>query len=132
MLKKTITYMDYDGNKRTEDFYFNLSKAEAVELAYSEKGGLQKYVERIIAADDNKKLIAIFKELILMAYGEKDLDGRRFIKSPELSAAFSQTEAYSQLFIELASVTESAIAFVNGIAPAEAIVPQDHKAPANK
>lgn len=117
MLKKTITYTDYDGNERTEDFYFNLTKAECVELNYSEVGGIQKYIEALIREDDNKRIIALFKDLIFMSYGEKSPDGRRFIKSKELSEAFAQTEAYSNLFIELASDANAGADFVNGILP---------------
>ena len=117
MLKKTITYTDYDGNKRTEDFYFNLSKAEVAEMEMSAEGGLTKTLEKIVAEQDGKRIIEMFKNLILKAYGEKSLDGKRFIKSKELSEAFSQTEAYSELFMELAMNAEASAAFVNGIIP---------------
>lgn len=117
MLKKTITYTDYDGNKRTEDFYFNLSKAEVAEMEMSTEGGLTKTLEKIVAEQDGKRIIEMFKDLILKAYGEKSLDGKRFIKSKELSEAFSQTEAYSELFMELAMNAEASAAFVNGIIP---------------
>lgn len=117
MLKKPITYTDYDGNTRTEDFYFNLTKAEITEMQVSVDGGLTKMIERIIAAKDAKQIVAIFKDIILRSYGEKSADGRRFIKSPELSEAFSQTEAYVQLFEELSSDADAAAAFVNGIIP---------------
>lgn len=117
MLKKTITYTDYDGNKRTEDFYFNLSKAEVAEMEMSAEGGLTKTLEKIVAEQDGKRIIEIFKDLILKAYGEKSLDGKRFVKSKELSEAFSQTEAYSELFMELAMNAEASAAFVNGIIP---------------
>jgi len=117
MLKKTITYVDYDGNERTEDFYFNLSKAEIAEMELSAEGGLTKLIERIVAAQDGKKIVEIFKDLILRAYGEKSPDGKRFIKSPELRDAFAQTEAYSELFMELATNVDASTAFVNGIVP---------------
>lgn len=118
MLKKPITYTDYNGNERTEDFYFNLSKAEVMELEMSVNGGLAAMYNRIIAAQDNATLIAEFKKLILMSYGEKSLDGKHFVKSEELSNAFAQTEAYSNLFWELATNTDAASEFVNGIMPA--------------
>lgn len=117
MLKKTISYIDYDGNERTEDFYFNLTQAETTEMEMSEAGGLVKMIEKIIAAQDSKKIIEIFKDLILRSYGEKSPDGKRFIKNQELRDAFSQTEAYSQLFMELASDEDAAAAFVNAITP---------------
>lgn len=117
MLKKTITYTDYDGNERTEDFYFNLSKAEIAEMELSAEGGLAKTIEKIVAAQDNKKIVEIFKDLILKAYGEKSVDGKRFIKNDELREGFSQTEAYSELFIELATNADASTAFVNGIIP---------------
>lgn len=117
MFKKTITYEDYNGIERTEDFYFHLSKAELAEMELSKNGGMKEYLEKIIAAKDNEQIIKLFKGLVFKAYGEKSEDGRRFIKSEEISRAFSQTEAYSDLFMELATDTDSAIAFVNGIMP---------------
>lgn len=117
MLKKTITYEDYDGNKRTEDFYFNLSKAEILEMEMGVSGGMTQMLNRIVAEQDSEKIIKTFKEIILKAYGEKSPDGKRFIKSEELSTAFSQTEAFSQLFMELATDADAAAKFVNGIIP---------------
>ena len=118
MLKKTVTYMDYNGVERTEDFYFNLSKAEVTEMELSVEGGFSKMLEEIVKSNDNVRIIELFKEMVLKAYGEKSADGRRFIKSKELSEAFSQTEAYSEIFMELALDEKAAAAFVNGIMPA--------------
>ncbi len=119
MLKKTITYTDYDGQSRTEDFYFNLTKAELTEMNFSTNGGFEKWIEKIINARDSKEIIAVFKDIILKSYGEKSLDGKRFIKNDELRAEFSQTEAYSELFMELATDDKAAAAFINGIIPAD-------------
>lgn len=119
MIKKTITYTDYNGNERTEDHYFNLSKAEVMEMEMSTTGGLAEMIQRVVAAQDQPAIIKIFKDLILKAYGEKSADGKRFIKSEEISVAFSQTEAYSQLFMELATDADAAAKFVNGIVPAD-------------
>lgn len=117
MLKKTITYTDYDGNERTEDFRFNLTEAEIAEMEMSAQGGMERMINKIVAARDSEKLVKLFKEIILKAYGEISDDGRRFIKSKDLSDAFAQTEAYSILFMELATDHEAATAFVNGIMP---------------
>ena len=117
MLKKTMTYIDYDGNERTEDFYFNLTKAECTEMELSANGGLDKMIHNIIDEQDGKRIVEIMKEIVLKAYGKKSLDGKRFIKSQELRDEFSQTEAYSDLFIELATNAEAASAFMNGIVP---------------
>lgn len=119
MLKKTITYTDYNDMERTEDFYFNLSRAEAMEMEMSISGGLTEMIRRIVAAQDGPTIIATFKKFILKAYGEKSPDGRRFIKSEELSKAFSETEAYSKLYMELATDADAAAKFVNGIIPKE-------------
>lgn len=120
MLKKNIKYVDYDGNERTEDFYFNLNKAEVIELQLGTVGGLTKTLEKIVQEKDASRIIEYFKTLILKAYGEKSADGRRFIKSQELRDAFEQTEAYSELFIELASDAKMAAEFINGVLPKEA------------
>ncbi len=117
MLKKTITYTDYDGNERTEDFYFNLSKAELLEMEMSTNGGLEKFCQKIISEKDTKRMMEMWKDLILKSYGEKSLDGKRFIKNQELVDSFTQTEAYSELFMELASNADTAAAFVKGIIP---------------
>lgn len=117
MLKKTVTYTDYNGSERTEDFYFNLTKAEIMEMELTTVGGLSAMIEKIVAAKDGPTIIKTFKDLVLKAYGEKSADGRRFIKSPEIAEAFSQTEAYSEIFMELATDDEAAAKFVNGIIP---------------
>lgn len=123
MLKKNIKYTDYNGVERDEPFYFNLSKAEIMEMEMSTVGGFAEMIEKIVAAQDTPTLIKIFKDLILKSYGEKSADGRGFIKLDEegrpLSNKFVQTEAYSELFMELATNTESATAFINGIVPAD-------------
>ena len=117
MLKKTITYTDYNEITHTETYYFNLSKAECMEMEMSTSGGLTEMINKIIETRDVPAIIKIFKDLILKAYGVKSPDGKRFIKSEELSTAFAQTEAYSVLFMELATNAEEAAAFVNGIMP---------------
>ena len=117
MLKKTIKYTDYDGNEREEDFYFNLSKAEITEMELSKEGGMSEYIKKISATQNAPELIKLFKEIITKSYGEKSLDGKRFIKNKELTEAFTQTEAYSELFVELASNADEAVKFVNGIMP---------------
>lgn len=117
MLKKTINYTDYNGMERKEDFYFNLSKAELTEMELSTAGGLAEMIQKIVDTQDTPKIVKIFKDLVLKAYGEKSLDGKRFIKNDEIREAFSQTEAYSELFMELASDADAASAFVNGIVP---------------
>ena len=117
MLKKTITYTDYNGVERKEDFYFNLTKAEIMEMEMSISGGLTEMINRSVAAQDAPAIVKIFKELVLKAYGVKSPDGKRFIKSDELATEFAQTEAYSQLFMELATDADAASAFVNGIVP---------------
>ena len=119
MLKKTITYVDYNGTERTEDKYFNLSKAEIMEMEMSTAGGFAEMLQNIVKAQDGPAIMKIFKDIILKAYGEKSPDGKRFVKSDELSLAFSQTEAYSELFMELVTDADSAAKFINGIVPAD-------------
>lgn len=119
MLKKTIEYEDYNGVKRSEDYYFNLSKAELMEMELGTTGGYAEMIRKIISAQDTPSLVNLFKDLILKSYGEKSPDGRRFIKSSELSTAFSQTEAFSTLFMELATDSDAAADFVNGLIPAD-------------
>lgn len=117
MLKKTITYIDFDDNERTEDFYFNLTKAELTEMEVSTSGGLTKLLEKLISEKDNTKIVDVFKDLVLRSYGEKSPDGRRFIKNQEVKDAFAQTQAYSDLFMELSTSAGAATIFVNGIIP---------------
>ncbi len=124
MLKKTITYKDYNDNERTEDFYFNLSKAELMEMEMSTTGGLAESIKNIVAAQDAPAIIKIFKDLILKAYGEKSPDGKRFMKEDEygrpLYPKFRDTEAYSILFMELSTDADKAANFINSIIPADA------------
>lgn len=117
MLKKTITYTDYNDVERTEDFYFNLTKSELVEMELSTEGGLMSKLERLSGDPDGVEIMQIFKDIILKSYGEKSSDGKRFIKSEEISEAFSQTEAYNTLFMELVTDAEKAAEFAEAIIP---------------
>ena len=119
MLKKTFNFTDYNGVERTETHYFNLTRAEISELNFSEIGGLEAYLKRIIAADNLPELIKIFKKLICMSYGVISPDGRRFIKNDEVLKDFTETEAFSQLYMELSTDSKAASEFVNGIVPAD-------------
>ena len=119
MYKKVIKYTDYNGVEREEPFYFNLNKAELVKWEGSTLGGMRAMYDKIIAAQDKEALISLFETIIQRAYGEKSPDGKRFMKSPEILANFTSTEAYSNLFMELASNDESAAAFMEGIMPAD-------------
>ena len=119
MLKKTIKYTDYNGVERTEDFYFNLNKAEIMEMQLTTVGGLDAYLKKLISAQDTPTLMRIFKDLVLKSYGVKSDDGRRFIKNEKLREEFEQTEAYSILYMELSTDADAAAAFVNGIIPSD-------------
>ena len=117
MLKKTITYTDYDGLERIEEFRFNLTKAELMDMELTTVGTFSKLMQKIIDEKDMVRLAKYFKELILKSYGVKSDDGKRFIKSPELSEAFSQTEAYSELYMELLGNSEYAVKFIQQVMP---------------
>ena len=132
MLKKTLTFEDYNGETRTEDFYFNLTKAELAEMELRVGGGMEAMINRMINERDSDKLTTMFKDIILSAYGEKSLDGRRFIKSQELIDSFVQTEAYSDLFISLISDQKEVESFIRGIMPKEVREATKSPAPAKK
>ena len=117
MLCKEIEHVDYFDQPRKEKFYFNLNESELTEMELSEVGGISNLMMKVVETRDTPGLIKIFKELILKSYGERSADGKRFIKSPELSLAFSQTEAYNKLFMELSTDDKAAADFVNGIIP---------------
>lgn len=117
MFKKTIKYTDFDGVERKEDFYFNLTKAELLEMQMSIDGGLKGYLERIVKTQSQPELVKMFKEIIMKAYGEKSPDGKRFMKSDEIRQNFECTEAYSELFMELATNSDAAAEFVNALLP---------------
>lgn len=117
MLKEIITYTDYNGEERTEEFLFNLTKAEVTEMEMSTEGGLGQQLGEIVKSKDKAKIISTFKDIILKSHGVKSPDGKRFIKNDEVRENFAQTEAYSELFMKLATDTDAAINFVNGIMP---------------
>lgn len=125
MYKWTCQYEDYNGATRIEDFWFNLSEAEILEMELGVSGGLSEYLQRIVNANDTPTLLKTFKDLIMKCYGEKSEDGRRFVKSPALSEAFSQTEAYSQLYMKLALDADAAAEFVNSVVPSKMSSPKN-------
>jgi len=131
MIKWPITYTDYNGEERTEDFYFNLNKAEIMEMNLNVNGALSEYYKRLVDLHDGKQIAEEYKNLILKAYGEKSLDGRRFIKSQQLRDEFEQTEAFAELYMQLATEDGAAARFIEGVLPKTgqgAPVPEGFKA----
>lgn len=129
MIKWKIKYTDYNGDEQEEDFYFNLSKAEVVEMDLNANGAYSEYLQRIVDTRDGKKIAEEFKKLILKSYGEKSPDGRRFIKSEEKSNEFMQSEAYSELYMQLATESGAAEKFITGVLPK---VEQNNPVPEDK
>jgi hypothetical protein len=119
MIKKTITYVDYDGETRTEAFYFNLNKVELTKMQLGADGGYAEFLKRITAAKDTAAMLKVITDLVENSYGEKELDGKRFRKNKELTEAFVQSPAYETLFMELIQDTDAMIEFVKGILPAD-------------
>lgn len=119
MFKKTIAYKNYDGEEMVEDFYFHLSKAELIEMEISHEGGFATYLKRIVETKDVNQMIREFKDLILKTIGKKSEDGRRFIKNDEIRDEFAQTEAYSELFMALATQDGAALEFVTALIPSD-------------
>lgn len=119
MLKKTVTYIDFDGNERTEDFFFNLTEQEIAEMELSTEGGLGNFINKAVAAKSQVELIDLFKKLILAAYGVKSADGRRFVKNDAVREDFMSTQAFSDIYMELVQDADKASEFFNGIVPKE-------------
>lgn len=122
MIKKTVTYTDMNGNERTEDFYFNLTQVELAEMDLEVSGisgGMLGILQKIIREKDQRQIVEYFKKIVLAAYGEKSVDGRRFVKSEAIRNGFAPTEAYSKIFMELAQDADAAAKFINGIMPKE-------------
>lgn len=132
MIKLTEKYKDFNDVERTEDFYFNLTEAEVMEMEMSTSGGLAETIQRVIAAQDAPAIIKIFKKLVLDSYGVKSADGKRFMKSDALREEFEQTNAYSNIFMRLATDADAASKFVNGIMPANMVEKSSIPAPAVK
>ena len=121
MYAKTIKYEDYNGNQREETFYFNLSKAEIIDLEWRTPGGLENHFKKILETLNGQQLADTFKMLIQKSYGVKDPEGRRFIKNEEVLKNFTETEAYSELYMQLATDDKAAAEFVNGIFPKDIV-----------
>lgn len=117
MLKKHMKYTDFDENEREEDFYFHLTEAELAELELSHNDGLTKFVEKIIAEKDQARLVEFFKDFVLKTVGEKSFDGKMFVKNEKIRENFASTQAYSDLFMELATNAGAAAAFINAVVP---------------
>lgn len=118
MYVKKIKYTDYNGDEREEKFYFNLNETELTKLQWSVKGGFRAMLEKIIDTQETTKVMPLLEEIITMSYGEKSVDGRRFIKKHDgvrLGEEFLETEAYNKLFVELLNDANKLAEFVNGI-----------------
>lgn len=118
MLKKTMTTVDFCGTERTEDYYFNLTKAEIMEMQLCTDGGFVETVKKIVEAKNQLELTRLFKKIICASYGVLSPDGRKFVKNQQVLDDFMATQAYSDLYIELLSGDgKAAEDFVNGILP---------------
>lgn len=130
MIGKTIEYVDYDGMTQKDTFYFNLNKAELLEMEASRIGGMSKLLRNIAESTKTDQIIPIFKEILCRAIGEKSLDGKRFVKNQEVTDRFLQSEAYNVFFQELLETPGAAASFIKGVMPAE-ISAEDPKTPTN-
>lgn len=119
MLKKELTYENYDGVEVTEVFYFNLTKAELTLWEASEDGGVSARLKKMVDTKDGKSIMSTFYDIMMRSYGEKSADGKRFVKSPEMSKAFSETVAFDIIFSEMMEDPEKALNFVQKVLPAE-------------
>lgn len=115
MLKKVITYTDFNDVEQVDTFYFNFSKPELLEMELSFDGGLSEYIKKISEEKRPLELVKLFKDIILKAYGQKSADGKSFVKSEQLSREFSQTAAFVALYMELSTNADAASAFFNGL-----------------
>lgn len=127
MYVKEMEYTDFNGVTRKEKFYFNLTKAEILDLELGKAGGLTEYIKKIVEAQDTPTIMELFKSLLLKSYGVKSDDGRRFIKNDQVREEFAQTQAFSDLYMLLALNDEEASKFVNGIVPEDMRVSEEQK-----
>ena len=119
MLKKSITYTDYNDQEQTEDFYFNFTKTELTEMEVSVDTGYSAMLKQIAAAENRRELLLVFKTILTGAVGIKTPDGKRFVKNSEIAQAFVESPAFDMLFMELATDEDKCIAFMKGIVPSE-------------
>lgn len=119
MLTKAITYVDYNGNKKTKNFYFNLTRTELAKMELTNKAGMLETIKQMINEDDREKIINLFETIVLGSYGEKSADGEEFLKSPEIVAKFTAHPAYDVLFMELISSDKSMSDFINAVVPSD-------------
>ena len=119
MFKHNITYTDFDGNERTETLYFNLTKAELLNMELGTAGGMENLINRIVEEEDIPRIVELFSQIIDKAYGKKSDDGKRFIKNAEILQEFKESQAYSDFYFNLATDTNFAVDFINGIVPSD-------------
>lgn len=121
MIKKRMTYEDFNGETRTEDFWFHMSEVDLLEMDSKYPGGMQGFIQKMIDTQDAAEMFKLAKEIIELSYGQKSLDGRTFEKSPELTRSFTQTQAYVDLFMEIGTDADKAAEFIKGIMPAKVV-----------
>ena len=119
MLKKTVTYTDYNGVERTEAFYFHYNEAEILDMEMSTEGGFAERIQKIIDAKDQVSLMQVIKKFVIDAYGVKSEDGKRFIKNDKVKTEFLESPAYSKIWMELVMDDEVAADFVNNVIPSD-------------
>lgn len=126
MLKKEMTYKDFNGVERKETFCFHLTEAELMQMELETEGGFRGFLQRMIDARDDVKIVKYFKEFIDLSYGVLSDDGKYFSKSPEALAKFKSTQAYSDLYMSLLDA-DAAAKFIKAVAPVIPITEEEQK-----
>lgn len=116
MIKKLVTYKDFNDMERTDELHFHMTQPELIKLSVSKEGGFERYLNKIIQTNNMKEIVDTLDEVIKLSYGEKTADGR-FEKSPEILNKFVSSEAYNIVFMEIAQNSETAAEFINGVIP---------------
>lgn len=124
MIKKTVTYTDFNDMERTDELHFHMTQPELIKLSVSKEGGFERYLNKIIQTNNMKEIVDTLDEVIRLSYGEKTADGR-FEKSPEILNKFVSSEAYNIVFMEIAQNSETAAEFINGVIPKTAKIQAD-------
>ena len=119
MLTKAITYENYNGEKKTKNFYFHLTKSEIAKMSLYEDGGIEAKIKKMVESGNNAEIMRYFEDFVLSCYGEKSADGEEFVKNDEVRERFKNHPAYDVLFMEFIDGGAKAMSdFINGVIPA--------------
>lgn len=116
MFKQTITYVNFNDEEVSKDFYFHMSKPEFVMLGVGAEA-MDERIKRMVATNDAKAVLDELDSILKLAVGRKSEDGESFVKDQKAWNDFRFSPAYDEFVMHLMIEPNRMVEFINQLIP---------------